>query len=128
VLDTLANALLASYDDYATLFLLIAAVPSVIGELAFAIWLLLRGGRQPAARPTALDDHHPPARGRLDAWALALEGGAGLLGRLCRATVRRDPGPFATAARWVGSGGWGSCRPTAPSGATQQRRAASCTE
>jgi hypothetical protein len=45
------------------LFLLIAAVPSVIGELAFAIWLLLRGGKQPAARPPALDEHHPPALG-----------------------------------------------------------------
>jgi hypothetical protein len=63
VIDTLANALLASYDDYATLFLLIAAVPSVIGELTFAIWLLLRGGKQPAARLPALDEHHPPALG-----------------------------------------------------------------
>jgi 3-oxoacyl-[acyl-carrier protein] reductase len=41
--------------------------------------------------------------GRLGA---ALEGGAGLLRRLCRATARRDPGAFAAAARRVGSGGW----------------------
>jgi hypothetical protein len=32
VLDTVADALLANYDDYATLFLAIVAVPSVIAE------------------------------------------------------------------------------------------------
>jgi Domain of unknown function (DUF4386) len=61
VIDTLANALLASYDDYATLFLLIAALPSLIGEGALAIWLLLRGGNQQAAPPAALDAHQTPA-------------------------------------------------------------------
>jgi hypothetical protein len=45
VIDTFANALLANYDDYATVFLLIVAVPSVVGELAFTIWLLWRGGK-----------------------------------------------------------------------------------
>ena len=45
VIDTLANAFLANYDDYATVFLLIVAVPSVVGELAFTIWLLWRGGK-----------------------------------------------------------------------------------
>jgi Domain of unknown function (DUF4386) len=60
-IDTVANALLAGYDDYVTLFLLIAAVPSVVGELAFAIWLLLRGGKPQAAPPTALDEHQAPA-------------------------------------------------------------------
>lgn len=49
VIDTLANAVLASYEDYETVFLLIVAVPSVIGELAFAIWLLARGGKEPGA-------------------------------------------------------------------------------
>lgn len=61
VIDTLAHALLASYDDYATLFLLVAAVPSLIGEGALAIWLLLRGGRQQAAPPAAPDEHQMPA-------------------------------------------------------------------
>jgi hypothetical protein len=60
-IDTAANALLASYDDYATLFLVIAAVPSVIGELAFAIWLLARGGKQQGAPPAAPDKHQAPA-------------------------------------------------------------------
>jgi hypothetical protein len=45
LLDTVANALLANYDDYATLFLAIVAVPSVIGEFAFTIWLLWKGGK-----------------------------------------------------------------------------------
>jgi len=49
VLDTLANGLLANYADYETVFLLIVAVPSVVGELAFALWLLARGGRRKEA-------------------------------------------------------------------------------
>lgn len=44
VIDTLANALLANYAEYETVFLLIVAVPAVVGELAFAVWLLRRGG------------------------------------------------------------------------------------
>ncbi|MBN2204927.1 MAG: DUF4386 domain-containing protein [Thermoleophilia bacterium] len=49
VFDTLAHALLSSYDDHATVFLLIVAVPSVVAELAFTVWLLARGGRQQEA-------------------------------------------------------------------------------
>ena len=44
-IDTLANALLANYDDFATVFLMIVAVPSVIGELWLGLWLLLRAGK-----------------------------------------------------------------------------------
>jgi Domain of unknown function (DUF4386) len=61
VIDTLAHALLAGYDDYATLFLLIAAVPSLIGELSLAVWLLLRGGRQQATPPAVLEADPAPA-------------------------------------------------------------------
>ena len=43
VADTTAYTLLANYDDYANAFLEMVAVPSVIGELWFTIWLL-RGG------------------------------------------------------------------------------------
>ena len=46
VFDTLAHALLSNYADYQTAFTLVVAVPSVIAELAFAVWLLARGGRQ----------------------------------------------------------------------------------
>ncbi|MGB7805351.1 MAG: DUF4386 domain-containing protein, partial [Actinomycetota bacterium] len=51
IFDTLANALLSNYEDNEDLFLAIVAVPSVIGEFAFAVWLLLRGGKA--------DDSHP---------------------------------------------------------------------
>ena len=44
VVDTLANVLLANYAEYETMFLLIVAVLSVVGELAFAVWLLRGGG------------------------------------------------------------------------------------
>jgi len=54
VLDTVARALLANYADYATLFLMIVALPSVIGELWLGLWLLLRGGSGvPTDRPEA---------------------------------------------------------------------------
>jgi Domain of unknown function (DUF4386) len=55
VIDTLANALLANYGDYETTFLLIVAVPSLIGEFAFTVWLLLRGGKEYPA-----DSHGDP--------------------------------------------------------------------
>lgn len=41
--DTAAHALLSNYEDYEDLFLAIVAIPSVIGELSFALWLLLKG-------------------------------------------------------------------------------------
>lgn len=49
VVDTVAHGVLSNYDDYETLFLVIVAVPSVIGELAFTIWLLARGGKEQPA-------------------------------------------------------------------------------
>jgi Domain of unknown function (DUF4386) len=55
LIDTLANALLANYGDYETAFLLIVAVPSLIGEFAFTIWLLLRGGKEQGALRTAIE-------------------------------------------------------------------------
>lgn len=51
VVDTLARTLLASYADYADLFLAMVAVPSVLGELAFTVWLLTRAGRTAPAPP-----------------------------------------------------------------------------
>lgn len=49
VIDTLAYSLLSNYAEWETAFLMMVALPSVIGELAFAIWLLMRGGKPPAA-------------------------------------------------------------------------------
>lgn len=43
--DTVAHALLADYDDYATLFLAMVAVPSVVAEGWFGLWLLFRAGQ-----------------------------------------------------------------------------------
>lgn len=58
LLDTLANMLLSNYADYATPFLVIVAIPSVIGELAFAAWLLARAGKQPAGIGLGDRDRH----------------------------------------------------------------------
>ena len=45
ILDTLAHTLLADYRDYAGLFTAIVAVPSVLAEGWFGIWLLVKGGK-----------------------------------------------------------------------------------
>jgi len=52
VFDTLAHALLSNYADYETAFLMIVAVPSVVAELAFTVWLLARAGREPKVAET----------------------------------------------------------------------------
>ena len=46
IVDTAAHGLVADYADYADVFLAIVAVPSVVGELWFTFWLLLRGGAE----------------------------------------------------------------------------------
>jgi hypothetical protein len=45
IADTLARAVLSDYASVEGLFLAIVAVPSVIGELWFTIWLLAKAGR-----------------------------------------------------------------------------------
>ncbi len=47
IVDTIARAALADYADFENVFLAIVAVPSVIGELSFAVWLLRKGGTHP---------------------------------------------------------------------------------
>lgn len=53
VLDTVAHLLLADYEAAADLFLAFVAVPSVIGETGFMVWLLLvaTGRRETPAGP-----------------------------------------------------------------------------
>ena len=46
MLDTLAHFLLSNYSDYAAIFLLLVAVPSILGEMSFALWLLIKGGKK----------------------------------------------------------------------------------
>jgi hypothetical protein len=54
LIDSFAHLLLPSYDDYASIFMLIVVVPGVIGELSLTIWLLLKGFKgQIQAEPAA---------------------------------------------------------------------------
>lgn len=56
MIDTIAHFTLSNYDDYASLFLALVAIPSVIGEMSLAIWLLVKGGKiqpTPASSRTA---------------------------------------------------------------------------
>ena len=48
IVDTLARAVIADYADLENLFLAIVAIPSVIGELWFTVWLLRKGGKAAA--------------------------------------------------------------------------------
>jgi len=45
MVDTSAHFLLSNYEDYASVFLALVAIPSIVGEMAFAIWLLVKGGK-----------------------------------------------------------------------------------
>ncbi len=45
MVDTSAHFLMPNYDDYSDLFLALVAVPSIVGEMSFAIWLLLKGAK-----------------------------------------------------------------------------------
>ncbi len=55
VLDTVAHLVLADYEASADLFLALVAVPSVIGEMSFAVWLLLVATGRRAAPTTPVD-------------------------------------------------------------------------
>lgn len=46
--DTCAHFLLPNYAVHAETFLMLVAVPSILGEMAFAVWLLVKGGKEPA--------------------------------------------------------------------------------
>jgi hypothetical protein len=45
MIDTVAHFLLPDYEVYGSLFLALVALPSIIGEMSFAIWLLVKGGK-----------------------------------------------------------------------------------
>lgn len=46
MLDTTAHFMLEDYEQYADVFLAIVAIPSIVGEMALAVWLLIKGGKQ----------------------------------------------------------------------------------
>ena len=43
LLDSFANFLLPNYADYQIIFLILVAVPGIVGELSFTLWLLIKG-------------------------------------------------------------------------------------
>lgn len=45
MIDTTAHFVLANYDAYADIFLTLVAIPSVVGEMAFGLYLLLKAGK-----------------------------------------------------------------------------------
>ena len=45
MLDTSAHFLISNYSDYQSTFLILVAIPSIIGEMSFALWLILKGGK-----------------------------------------------------------------------------------
>lgn len=45
IVDTGAHFLLEDYYLYAGIFLTLVAIPSIFGEMAFSIWLLVKGGK-----------------------------------------------------------------------------------
>ena len=63
VVDTVAHLLLADYEAAADVFLAVVALPSVVGEMSFAVWLLLVAtGRRPA--PAAPAEQTPSLVGQ----------------------------------------------------------------
>lgn len=45
MVDTTAHFVLPDYDSYASVFLALVAIPSILGEMALSIWLLVKGGK-----------------------------------------------------------------------------------
>jgi hypothetical protein len=45
MVDTSAHFLLQNYDNYQSIFLALVAIPSIFGEMALSIWLLVKGGK-----------------------------------------------------------------------------------
>lgn len=45
IIDTSAHFLFPDYQAYAGVFLALVALPSILGEMSFAIWLLIKGGK-----------------------------------------------------------------------------------
>lgn len=44
--DTIAHFVLPDYKEYAPIFLALVAIPSIVGEMAFAVWLFIKGGKE----------------------------------------------------------------------------------
>lgn len=45
VVDTSAHFLLVDYEKFSAVFLALVALPSIVGEMSLALWLLAKGGK-----------------------------------------------------------------------------------
>ena len=45
MVDTSAHFLLQNYEEYSSIFLALVAIPSIVGEMSLALWLLIKGGK-----------------------------------------------------------------------------------
>lgn len=46
MVDTCAHFMLPNYESYSTIFLAMVAIPSIVGEMSLAVWLLAKNGRE----------------------------------------------------------------------------------
>jgi len=54
LLDSFSRTLLSTYDEYATLFMVVVFVPAFVAEGAFCLWLLLKGVNLPGTADPAV--------------------------------------------------------------------------
>ena len=45
MVDTGAHFLLPDYEEASSVFLALVAIPSILGEMSFSLWLLVKGGK-----------------------------------------------------------------------------------
>jgi glucan phosphoethanolaminetransferase (alkaline phosphatase superfamily) len=45
MVDTGAHFVLPDYETYSSVFLALVAIPSIVGEMSFSVWLLVKGGK-----------------------------------------------------------------------------------
>lgn len=46
IIDTTAHFVLPDYSIHAPIFLVLVAIPSIVGEMSLAVWLLVKGGKE----------------------------------------------------------------------------------
>jgi len=46
MVDTAAHFMLPNYEDYGSIFLALVAIPGILGEMSFSVWLLIKGGKE----------------------------------------------------------------------------------
>lgn len=46
MVDTAAHFILPKYETYSSVFLALVAIPSILGEMSFSVWLLIKGGKE----------------------------------------------------------------------------------